>query len=44
VQARLGEARAADLMAEGEAMSLEQAYNYALVTPSDTPSNPKIIS
>jgi hypothetical protein len=30
VRAKLGKARAAALMAEGEAMTLEQAYNYAL--------------
>jgi tetratricopeptide (TPR) repeat protein len=30
VRAQLGEARAAALMAEGEAMTLQQAYNYAL--------------
>ena len=30
VQAQLGEARTAALMAEGEAMTLQQAYNYAL--------------
>jgi hypothetical protein len=30
VRAHLGEARTAALMAEGEAMTLEQAYNYAL--------------
>jgi non-specific serine/threonine protein kinase len=32
VQARLGDARSAALIAEGEAMTLEQAYNYALAS------------
>jgi predicted ATPase/DNA-binding CsgD family transcriptional regulator len=40
VSKHLGKTRTAALIAEGEAMSLEEAYNYATVTPSDTASHP----